>query len=141
LYPSEDYEIEQILDQYDEGKGKEKRTWYLVKWKDYDTSENLWVLSTRIHAVDLLAAWKKSVAKWTKSRQSQISVLPSKRTLDMRRELDPNLDDASSESENEVDHDPMDVDEVDKPNEIDSDLESLGHYEPAAQQTASSKKR
>jgi hypothetical protein len=140
LYSNEDYEIEAILDQYKEGKGKDKRTWYLVQWKGYNASENSWVLSTKVYAIDLVSAWKKTVAKWTKSKKSQLNILPSKRTLDMRREEDPNLNDASSESEKEA-NDPMEIDEDVNRRNDDSDLESLGHYDPKEQQAASSKKR
>jgi hypothetical protein len=141
LYPNEDYEIEAILDQYDEGKGKDKRTWYLVQWKGYNASENAWVLSTRVHAIDLVSAWKKTIAKWSKTRRSQLNVLPSKRTLEMRREIDPNFENAnSSESEDEA-NDPMEIDGNSIRNDDASDLESLGQYDPKEQQAASFKKR
>ena len=121
LLPNEDYEIDAIIDQYDEGKGKCKKTWYLVHWTGYE--EHSWVPESRINAKELLGEWKMKVKRLTKSERALINVEPSKRpgkykrvTLDISEDEDsdelPNYvsepvpssssDESSDENENEL---------------------------------------
>jgi len=77
LLPNEDYEIDGIIDQYDEGKGKNKKTWYLVNWTGYN--EPSWVLSHKVNAKEIVSEWKRYVKNLTKSDRALINVEPSAR--------------------------------------------------------------
>ena len=77
LLPNEDYEIDGIIDQYDEGKGKSKKTWYLVNWTGYH--EPSWVLSHKVNAKQIVGEWKRYVKNLTKSDRAMINVEPSSR--------------------------------------------------------------
>jgi hypothetical protein len=83
LLPNEDYEIDGIIDQYDEGKGKTKKTWYLVKWTGYQ--EPSWVLSQRVNAKEIIGEWKKHVKNLTKSERAMINVEPASRPGNYKR--------------------------------------------------------
>jgi hypothetical protein len=83
LLPNEDYEIDGIIDQYDEGKGKTKKTWYLVTWTGYP--EPSWVLSQRVNAKAMVSEWKMKVKKMTKSERAMINVEPASRPGNYKR--------------------------------------------------------
>jgi transposase InsO family protein len=84
LSHSDDFSIDEILDEYSEGKGKSKRTWYLVHWQGYAKDEVSWVSSKRVQANDIVKAWRLTVDQMTESRKKLINVLPSKRPLKFR---------------------------------------------------------
>jgi hypothetical protein len=101
LLPNEDYEIDAIIDQYDEGKGKCKKTWYLVHWTGYE--EHSWVPESRINAKELLGEWKMKVKRLTKSERALINIEPSKRPGKYKRvTLDISEDEDSDELPNYV---------------------------------------
>jgi hypothetical protein len=83
LLPNEDYEIDRLIDQYDEGKGKTKKTWYLVNWTGYQ--ESSWVLSQRVNAKEIVCEWKRYVKKLTKSEKAIINVEPASRPGNYKR--------------------------------------------------------
>jgi len=99
LLPNEDYEIDGIIDQYDEGKGKGKKTWYLVNWTGYQ--EPSWVQSTRVNAIDMVKEWKLRVQQLSPTEKKLISIKPSLRPNKLRRLLDQN-DNTNDELPDEV---------------------------------------
>jgi hypothetical protein len=86
VLPSEDYEIDRIVDQYSESNhGTLNKTWYLVHWAGYPEDSNSWVLQSDVRAIEVVKVWKKSVKAFTKTRKRMLKVLPSKRPLKYRR--------------------------------------------------------
>ena len=57
----EEYEVEAILDSRRSGRGHKLQ--YLIKWKGYSDTENQWVDAKDIHADQLLAQFKKRLAR------------------------------------------------------------------------------
>jgi len=53
----EEYEVEKIIDMKQMGRGR--KTYYLVKWKGYPTSDNSWEPTDGIHADELIEEFKK----------------------------------------------------------------------------------
>ena len=102
LLPNEDYEIDGIIDQYDEGKGKTKKTWYLVTWTGYP--EPSWVLSQRVNAKAMVSEWKMKVKNMTKSERAMINVEPASRPGNYKRI-------ALEVSDNDMDNIPDEVNE------------------------------
>ena len=99
VLPSEDYEIDRIVDQYTESNGKLRKTWYLVHWAGYPEDSNSWVLQSDVRAIEVVREWKNCVKKFTSVRKRMLNVLPSKRPKKFRR-LDPDrivLDDSNSQ--------------------------------------------
>ena len=84
LSHSDDFGIDEILDEYSEGRGKRKRTWYLVHWQGYAKDEVSWVSSKKVQANDVVREWRTTVGEMTESRKKLINVLPSKRPLKFR---------------------------------------------------------
>jgi Chromo (CHRromatin Organisation MOdifier) domain len=54
----EEYEVENILDQWQFGRSWHKQ--YLIEWKGYPDSENQWVNTTDVHAPEALAEFQSS---------------------------------------------------------------------------------
>ena len=52
------FEVEQILDMKQMGRGH--KTHYLIKWKGYPTSDNLWEPEKNLNADELIAEFKRS---------------------------------------------------------------------------------
>jgi hypothetical protein len=100
LLPSEDYEIDGIIDQYDEGKGKGKKTWYLVNWTGYQ--EPSWVQSNRVNAKEMVNEWKRKVKMLTQAERSLISIKPSLRPNKQQRLLDHGIDGRDDELPDDV---------------------------------------
>ena len=79
MLPSEDYEIDWIIDQYNEMNGKLRTTWYLVHWAGYPEDTVSWVLEEDVKAIAVVKEWKLMVSKFPAQRKSILNVLPSKR--------------------------------------------------------------
>jgi hypothetical protein len=113
---SEDFSIDDILDEYSEGRGKSKRTWYLVHWQGYTPDEVSWVRSSDVYSFDIIKSWKAKVRGFGQARKDLLKILPSKRPIQHRwddpKELasDPHSDNSSS-----VDGEPMVVIEPSSP--------------------------
>ena len=100
VLPSEDYEIDRILDQYTETNGRLRKTWYLVHWAGYPEDSVSWVLQDDVKAIAVVKEWKKGMKKFTASQKRLINVLPSKRPIKFRRD-DPDrigVDGSSTQS-------------------------------------------
>ena len=48
----EEFEVEKIIDMKQMGRGR--KTYYLIKWKGYPTSDNSWEPQENIHADELI---------------------------------------------------------------------------------------
>ena len=48
----EEFEVEKIIDMKQMGRGH--KTYYLIKWKGYPTSDNSWEPRENIHAEELI---------------------------------------------------------------------------------------
>ena len=53
----EEFEVEQILDMKQMGRGH--KTYYLVKWKGYHTSDNSWEPEKNLNMDELIANFKQ----------------------------------------------------------------------------------
>jgi hypothetical protein len=84
VLPSEDYEIDRIIDQYNESNGRSRKTWYLVHWAGYPEDSVSWVLQEDVKAIAVVKEWKKMVRKFPAMRKKALNVLPSKRPLRYR---------------------------------------------------------
>ena len=106
LLPYEDFEIDKIIDQYDEVNGKVRRTWFLVHWANYPVDAVSWVISTDVRAANVLKAWRSEKKKLSLKRRKLFGMLPSKRPNDFRRddpfENDAEDNDYDSDAEPEV---------------------------------------
>ena len=113
---SEDFSIDDILDEYSEGNGKSKRTWYLVHWQGYSPDEVSWVRSEEVYSADIVKSWKARVRGFGQARKNLLKVLPSKRPIRFRWD-DPNDLDSDPHSNDSAsdDGEPMVVMESDHP--------------------------
>ena len=84
VLPSTDYEIDEILDQYNEINNKSRKTWYLIHWAGYPDDSVAWVLSEEVRAADVVKAWKSKVRKFPQQRKRMLSQKPSKRPTRFR---------------------------------------------------------
>jgi hypothetical protein len=104
---SEDFLIDDILDQYSEGRGKLKKTWYLVHWHGYAPEDVSWVKSDDVSSADIVKAWRTKVKSYTATRKALIRVQPSKRPLqyrwddpsDLNTSIGPSDDDSSNDED------------------------------------------
>ena len=104
---SEDFLIDDILDQYSEGRGKLKKTWYLVHWHGYAPEEVSWVKSDDVSSADIVKAWRTKVKSYTATRKALIRIQPSKRPLqyrwddpsDLNTSIGPSDDDSSNDED------------------------------------------
>lgn len=92
ITPAEDYEVEAIMDQYQEGKGRNRRIWYLIRWTGYPPEDDQWVESTKVDAIAVVKEWKRKVRDMTKERQAMFDVMPSERPGNFKRDRDPEAD-------------------------------------------------
>jgi hypothetical protein len=122
LLPNEDYEIDGIIDQYDEGKGKTKKTWYLVNWTGYQ--EPSWVLSHKVNAKEIVGEWKRYVKQLTRSEKALINVEPSQRPGKHQR-VDFELADSGTDELPDEVADP--IDEESEDNESEEEDSRPGH--------------
>ena len=53
----EEYEVEKIIDM--KQMGRRRKTYYLVKWKGYPTSDNSWEPQENIHADELIKEFQE----------------------------------------------------------------------------------
>ena len=62
----EEYEVEKIIDMKQMGRGR--KTYYLVKWKGYPTSDNSWEPQENIHADELIKEFQNRTLKINKDK-------------------------------------------------------------------------
>ena len=56
----EEYEVQEIIN--DRKRGKRKMKQYLVRWKGYSASDDMWINEKDLHAPDLLREYLRSKA-------------------------------------------------------------------------------
>ena len=62
----EEFEVEKIIDMKQMGRGR--KTYYLVKWKGYPTSDNFWEPRENIHADELIKEFQNRAQKTNKDK-------------------------------------------------------------------------
>ena len=62
----EEFEVEKIIDMKQMGRGR--KTYYLVKWKGYPTSDNSWEPRENIHADELIKEFQNRAQKTNKDK-------------------------------------------------------------------------
>ena len=62
----EEFEVEKIIDMKQMGRGR--KTYYLVKWKGYPTSDNSWEPRENIHADELIKEFQSRAQKTNKDK-------------------------------------------------------------------------
>ena len=62
----EEFEVEKIIDMKQMGRGR--KTYYLVKWKGYPTSDNSWEPWENIHADELIKEFQNRAQKTNKDK-------------------------------------------------------------------------
>jgi transposase InsO family protein len=100
VLPSTDYEIDEILDQYNEVNNKSRKTWYLIHWAGYPDDAVAWVLSEEVRAADVVKEWKKKVSQFPQQRKRMLSQKPSKRPKKFRWD-DPGDEDVQQGTNND----------------------------------------
>ena len=62
----EEFKVEKIIDMKQMGQGH--KTYYLVKWKGYPTSDNSWKPKENVHADELIKEFQSRMLKTNKDK-------------------------------------------------------------------------